>query len=211
MPASSVTAADVKQSVHLAVTTLSGALEADWSVKAGSLDWDCWETIEHLSDDLFAYAAQLGPEKPPQDTEVPFVWKANREGGPANAISADREAGPAGLLQVLEATGAMLWAMVLSTAPDVLAHHVFGRSDPEGFAAMGVLETLLHTHDVAVGLGLAWEPPADLCHRVLVRLFPDAPTDTAAWPTLLWVSGRGELPGRPPVESWRWYSAPRAP
>ncbi|GAA0671571.1 hypothetical protein GCM10010193_24800 [Kitasatospora atroaurantiaca] len=204
-----VTAADVELAVRLAVAALRGAVGADWSARAGSLDWDCWETVEHLSDDLFAYAAQLGPEKPPMDGEVPFRWVRERPGGPANVIFADRSAGPAGLLQVLEASGALLVAMVRTTPPEVRAHHGFGAADPEGFAAMGVVETLVHTHDLAGGLGLAWAPPADLCDRVLARLFPDAPTDTDRWPTLLWATGRGELPGRPRLTTWRWYGTPR--
>ena len=57
--------------------------------------------MEHLSDDLFAYAVQLGPRKPPTDTEVPYRWAAEREGGPANSIFADPAAGSAGLLQTL--------------------------------------------------------------------------------------------------------------
>ncbi|MER5581817.1 hypothetical protein ABT090_09200, partial [Streptomyces asoensis] len=28
-------------------------------------------------------------------------------------------------------------------------------------------------------------------------------------PTLLWATGRGELPGLPRRTSWRWYGAPR--
>jgi hypothetical protein len=74
---------------------------------------------------------------------------------------------------------------------------------------MGVVETLVHTHDVAEGLGVDWTPPADLCDRVLARLFPDAPTDTAPWPALLWATGRTELPHRPRRTEWRWYGAPR--
>ncbi|MCQ0005220.1 hypothetical protein [Actinomadura madurae] len=93
-------------------------------------------------------------------------------GGPANAIHADRDAGPAGLLQVLEACGGMLSAMVRTVAPDVRAHHVFGAADGEGFAAMGILETVVHTYDLADGLGLLWEPPADLCARVLGPAVP---------------------------------------
>jgi hypothetical protein len=42
------------------------------------------------------------------------------------------------------------------------AYHTFGLSDPEGFAAMGIVEALVHTHDLAERLGLAWNPPADL-------------------------------------------------
>ncbi len=53
--------------VQLAVTTLREAPTAAWSGKAGSLEWDCWETVEHLSDALFSYAVQLGPRTPPAD------------------------------------------------------------------------------------------------------------------------------------------------
>ncbi|MCX5263680.1 DinB family protein [Streptomyces sp. NBC_00199] len=204
-----VTADDVRDVVRAAVVVLRGAAEADWDVRAGSLEWSCWETVEHLADDLFAYAAQLGPEQPPSDREVPFVWSPRRPGGPANVVFADRAAGAAGLVQVLEASGALLTAMVRTAPPDVRSHHVFGASDPEGFAAMGVVETLVHLHDVAEGLGVRWEPDAGLCGRVLARLFPDAPTGTGPWPTLLWATGRGELPGRARLTRWRWHGAPR--
>jgi hypothetical protein len=86
---------------------------------------------------------------------------------------------------------------------------VYGVSDPEGFGAMGVVETLVHTHDVAAGFGLPWQPPAGLCARALHRLFPDAPRDAEPWPALLWSTGRGELPGRTRPETWRWYGEPR--
>jgi hypothetical protein len=207
---SPVTADDLDLAVQLAVAALREAPPAAWDGKAGSLEWDCWETVEHLSDDLFAYAAQLGPRTPPLDGEVPFVWESRRPGGPANAIHASREAGPAGLVQVLEASGALLVAMVRTTSPLTRAHHVFGISDPEGFAAMGVVETLVHTHDLAQGLELAWDPPADLCTRVLARLFPHAPRSTEPWPTLLWATGRAELPGHPRPATWRWDATPRA-
>ncbi|MFD6424664.1 hypothetical protein [Streptomyces sp. NPDC060198] len=205
-----VTPDDLDLAVRLAVDALREAPAGAWEGMAGSLEWTCWETVEHLSDDLFAYAVQLGPRKPPLAGEVPFLWESRRPGGPANAIHADREAGPAGLLQVLEASGALLAAMVRTKPPQTRAHHGFGVSDPEGFAAMGIVETLVHTHDLARGLGLAWTPPADLCARVLTRLFPDAPAATEPWPTLLWATGRAELPGRPRPTAWRWDGTPRA-
>ncbi|MYS92415.1 MULTISPECIES: maleylpyruvate isomerase N-terminal domain-containing protein [Streptomyces] len=207
---SSVTADDLDLAVQLAVAVLRKAPSAAWDRRAGSLEWDCWETVEHLSDDLFAYAVQLGPRTPPLAGEVPFVWESRRTGGPANAVHADRKAGPTGLLQVLEASGALLVAMVRTTSPEVRAYHVFGTSDAEGFAAMGIVETLVHTHDLAQGLGLAWDPPADLCSRVLARLFPDAPSSTDPWPTLLWATGRAELQERPRLTTWRWDGTPRA-
>ncbi|MEV8228163.1 VOC family protein [Streptomyces sp. NPDC079167] len=203
-----VTADDVTLAVRLAADALAGSPKDDWRVPAGSLTWDCWETVEHLSDDLFAYAVQLGPRKPPLESEVPYRWAPEREGGPWNAVFADPEAGTAGLLQTLEASGALLAAMVRTASPDLRSYHSYGVSDPEGFAAMGVVETLVHTHDVAAGLSLSWTPPRDLCDRVLARLFPDAPDDDDRWTVLLWSTGRADLPGRDRVTSWKWHGAP---
>jgi hypothetical protein len=204
-----VTPDDLDQAVQLAVVALREVPPEAWDGLAGSLEWDRWETAEHLSDDLFAYAAQLGPRRPPLTGSVPFGWERRHPGGPANAIHADRAAGPAGLLQVLEASGALLVAMARTTPPRVRAYHLFGMSDPEGFAAMGIVETLVHTYDLVAGLGVRWNPPAGLCSRVLARLFPDAPATTDPWLTLLWAAGRAELPGRPRLDTWRWYAEPR--
>ncbi|MEU0377168.1 VOC family protein [Streptomyces cyaneofuscatus] len=203
-----VTADDVTTAVRLAVDTLAGAPADRWDTSAGTLEWTCWETVEHLGDDLFAYAVQLGPRTPPLDREVPYRWTADRQGAPANSVFADRAAGPAGLLATLEASGALLAAMARTTPPEVRSYHVFGVSDPEGFAAMGVVETLVHTHDLAVGLGLDWAPPAALCDRVLARLFPDAPAGGDRWTVLLWATGRAELPDHPRRTEWRWDGRP---
>ncbi|QGZ53058.1 hypothetical protein GPZ77_21440 [Streptomyces sp. QHH-9511] len=205
-----ITADDLQHALRLSLATLraaaAGTTPADWERPAGALAWSCWETVEHLADDLFAYAAQTGLEAPPLDKEVPFLWERRRAGGPANVTYADPAAGTFGLLQVLEACGAMLAALVRTVPADRRSYHCFGVSDAEGFAAMGIVETLVHTHDVATGLGAAWTPPAGLCDRVLTRLFPDAPTDTDRWRTLLWATGRGELPGRERLTSWRWFA-----
>ncbi|MFG2623408.1 VOC family protein [Streptomyces sp. NPDC048473] len=203
-----VTADDVTTAVRLAVDTLRKSPADNWLVPAGTLEWNCWETAEHLSDDLFSYAAQLGPQQPPLDTYVPYRWSADHKGGPANAIFADRSAGPAGLLLTLEASGALLAAMVRTASPEVRSYHSYGVSDPEGFAAMGIVETLVHVHDLAASLDVPWTPPAALCDRVLARLFPDAPKDADRWAVLLWSTGRATLPGQPRVTSWKWHSAP---
>ncbi|MBZ4020038.1 hypothetical protein [Streptomyces purpurogeneiscleroticus] len=210
-PAGPVTAADVEEAVRLAVTTLRGAEGADWSVRAGSLEWDCWETAEHLADDFFGYAAQLGPARPPAGTHIPFAGTRQRPDGPLNVVFADRAAGPAGLLHVLEATGGLLAAVVRTAPPDKRAFHIFGTSDAEGFAAMGIVETLVHVHDIAEGLGLPFTPPAGLCDRTLARLFPDAPTAPDRWSVLLWCTGRTALPGHPRRTSWRWDGTLREP
>jgi hypothetical protein len=200
---------DVVRAVSLARDTLAPAAHLDWHVPAGSLEWSCWETVEHMSDDLFAYAAQLGPSEPSLTTHVPFGWQRRREGGPPLTVFVDPAEGPAGLLQVFETCGAMLAAMVSVVPLSRRSFHVYGVSDASGFAAMGVVEVLAHMHDVAAGLGLEWSPPADLCERALRRLFPTVPLDGEPWPTLRWATGRGELPGLPAQASWAWDGTPR--
>ncbi|MFI7131936.1 maleylpyruvate isomerase N-terminal domain-containing protein [Nonomuraea sp. NPDC050153] len=196
---------DVRRVVALAVEALRDADPEDWEAKAGTLEWTCWETLEHLADDLFTYAARFGLEKPPTTGLLPFRTSSGRSGGPANVIFVDRAGGPEGLMTILEACGGVL-ASVLRTAPSTtVSYHVFGPSDPAGFAAMAVVEVLVHTHDVAEGLNLEWSPPRELCERVLKRLFPHVTVDADAWETLLWATGRMALPDRPRLTEWRWY------
>lgn len=205
-----VTREDVEQAVTLALAAMRSADKPDWHARAGAPEWDCWETVEHMSDDLFAYAAQLGPKDPPLAEPVPFVCVPRRPGGPACAIYADPEAGPDGLMQVFEAAGALLAAMLAAAPEFPEPPRPFGVADPTCFAAaVGVAEVLLHTYDVAQGIKVEWAPPAGLCSRVLTRLFPDAPADSDPWETLLWATGRGEVAGRDPVTSWQWHIGPR--
>ncbi|WP_327066098.1 DinB family protein [Kitasatospora sp. NBC_01302] len=208
-----VTADDVDQAVRLALATLAGAVDADWSVPAGELEWDCWETLEHAADSLWAYAAQVVTRRVPLDRYLALRWHRERPGGPANAVWGRREEGPTALLELLEAGGALLASAVRTTDPQVRGHHSYGVADPEGFAAMGVVETLVHTEDVVRGLGLDWAPPGELCERVLARLFPEVPREGAVadqWTNLLWALGRVELPGRPRRVFEQWHSAPLA-
>ncbi|MEV6756632.1 hypothetical protein [Streptomyces sp. NPDC051214] len=203
---SAVDSEDVRRVVALAIDALRCADPQGWDAKAGTLEWTCWETLEHLADDLFTYAARYGLDKPPVSTTLPFRTSSDRSGGPANVIFVERASGPEGLLTVLEACGGLL-ASVLSTAPSTtVAYHVFGPTGPEGFAAMAVVETLVHTHDVTQGLNLQWSPPRELCERVLKKLFHHVVIDFDAWETLLWATGRTALPHRPRLTEWRWYS-----
>ena len=201
---------DVLRACSLARGTLATATHRDWHVPAGGLEWSCWETVEHMSDDLFVYAAQLGPAHPSTSTHVPFGWHRRREGGPLLTIFVDPAEKPSGLLQVFEACGSMLSAMINAVPPERRSFHPYGPSDASGFAAMGVVEVLVHTHDVATGLDLAWAPPADLCRGALSRLFPGAPSAGEPWPTLLWATGRADLPGLPAQVSWTWDGTPAA-
>ncbi|MFI5953323.1 maleylpyruvate isomerase N-terminal domain-containing protein [Cryptosporangium sp. NPDC051539] len=206
-----VTGDDVTAGVDLLRHSFADVPDNAWRVPAGDLSWTCWETVEHLIDDLFSYAIQVAASDPPRDDLVPFAYHAARDGGPMNTLFLQPSASTAGLLQSLEVCGVFLAGAVRDAPADRRAHHGYGLSDPEGFAAMGVVETLVHGEDLARGLGRSWRPPADLCARSLHRLFPDAPTDTDPWRTLLWATGRSPLPGYPDRGTkWRWEARPVA-
>ncbi|MFF7975321.1 GNAT family N-acetyltransferase [Streptomyces sp. NPDC007905] len=183
---------DVIEAVEGCVAALGPALDRDWKdVRAGGLDWSCHETAEHLTGAMFGYASRLVIGA--QD------WL------PAG-ITFDEDADAPGVLEVIRSAGALLAATVRTTPRQVRAVHPypFGSADREGFAAMGIAEVLLHTHDIAQGLQIAYEPSEELAESVLTWLFPHVQPGPAPWPTLLWATGRGELPGRAPVTEWRW-------
>ncbi|SNR83754.1 hypothetical protein SAMN06264365_10696 [Actinoplanes regularis] len=189
-----------------AVAALSTVQDEDWRVPAGDLSWSCWETVEHVADDLFSYAGQLAAEQPPADGYVPWGYRRARPDAPALTIFVDPESGTAGLLRVLEASGGLLAASVQVSPPQRRGFHPYGVSDAAGFAAMGIVEILIHLYDVAQTLKFPWSPEAGLCTRVLNRIFPDVPAGDDPWPALLWATGRVELPGRPRRTEWRWYA-----
>jgi RimJ/RimL family protein N-acetyltransferase len=183
----------VAEAVADAVAVLRKAADRDWgAVRAGRVEWNCLKTAEHIASDLIAYAGQLAGRA--QDRYVPFEIR----------LEDDSDAGDA--LQVIETAGTLFAATLRTTPREVRAFHPypFRSANREGFAAMGVAEVLLHTYDIAEGLGLAYEPPARLPEYVLTRIFPDVQPGPDAWRTLLWATGRGELPGRAPRTEWRW-------
>jgi hypothetical protein len=114
------------------------------------------------------------------------------------------EATPADLVRELGISAEVLARVVALAGPDDRAWHPWGRPDPAGIAAIGIAELVLHTDDVAAAAGLPWTPPAGPVAAVLARLFPDAPAGGDPWTALRWATGRGDLPGRPRVEHWRY-------
>jgi hypothetical protein len=74
---------------------------------------------------------------------------------------------------------------------------------------MGMDELLVHTADIATGLGAAFTPDEEPVRLVLDRLFPWWPRGEEPWPALLWANGRLDLPGRPSLgAAWVWHCAP---
>ncbi|WP_105975202.1 GNAT family N-acetyltransferase [Streptomyces geranii] len=190
---------EVTEAVAGLVALLRPALDRDWAkTGAGPLEWSCRRTAEHIASDLIAYAGQLAGQA--KSAYVPFLISIDgREGGLAPADNA-------GILDVLTTTGALLGAAVRTAPRNARGFHPypFRSANREGFAAMGIAEVLLHAYDIAQGLDLAYEPPAHLAEFVLTRIFPEVRPGPDPWQTLLWATGRADLPGRPRLTEWHW-------
>ncbi|MDX6366228.1 MAG: hypothetical protein QOK30_1304 [Nocardioidaceae bacterium] len=182
----SMNGGDVDQAVAEMVRVLTPHASRDWQVPAGSLEWNCWSAAAHVAHDLVAYAGQLAAQ--PVSAYLPID------------LVIHPDASPSDVLQVVIASGRLLGSALAAAGPDTRAWH-WGATDPGGFAALGVNETLMHTFDITQGLGISWLPPERLCAKVLARLFPEAPDGDPA-KVLLWCTGRAELEGRPHVTSW---------
>ncbi|MGO1318391.1 MAG: hypothetical protein ACTMIR_15370 [Cellulomonadaceae bacterium] len=169
---------------------------------AGSGAWSCWQTLEHVVDDLIAYALQLAA-RPPLGY-VPVVGTA----GSADVVRVDPESGTGGMTEALTAASELLATQVEAAPRDARAYHPLGLTDASGFAAMGTVGLLIHGYDVLTALTGTGTPfPEGTAARGLTRLFPDVSADGAAASPdalLLWATGRIELAGHPRRSRWQW-------
>jgi hypothetical protein len=170
----------------LADTALRSGLDRDWSRPAGTLDWSCSETLDHAIDCVFSYALFLGSRR--RDSYPPF--------GELHALESAR---PIDLIQGLHAVTTMLEGVIRVVAPDtravLLRWPTVVTGGPDDFAARGAHEMVLHVHDICSGLGVAFDPPRDLCERLLDHTngWPGQQTITPSgdgWADLLERSGR---------------------
>ncbi len=186
--------ADFPTAVEQLRDTLDAAVTADWTTRAGDLEWSVLATVDHLIDVFGWYAALVAS-------------------GAKSLLELDTKPGDttsnANRLDILVAVSCVLGDVLTLAPPTRRAWHTFGESDTSGFLAMAVDETLVHGYDIATGLNLAWRPDPRLAAHVLARLFPMVVPGDDPWETLLWASGRVDLPGRPRITKWRWEVAPR--
>ena len=122
--------ADVRAAADASVAALAGYTDLDWQqVPAAGLEWSCWQTALHMVDCLYFYAMQVVYANP--DTYL------------CTELALDDSASPTRLLDALSSHGELLHRIAQSADPGVRAHHNYGVSDAAGFAAMGVVETLI--------------------------------------------------------------------
>jgi hypothetical protein len=181
---------------------LAPALAANWSVKAGDLDWDCRRTLDHIADSLAFYAIHLATRATTRKMPPRNGAPTRRPGEPSDVPE---------LFDMVEGMAAVLADVAKAAPVGTRAFHPAGMGDPEGFVAMGCEEILIHTDDIAAGLGVPFAPPPDLAARVVRRLFPWAPADVEPWLALRWACGRTALPDRERLgPDWWVHCAPLA-
>jgi hypothetical protein len=187
---------DLLTAARVCRETLAPATNRDWRVRAGDLEWDCRRTLDHIVDALCIYIAYVasratGRLDPP------------RNGNPDAPLGS--------LLGLVEAAATVLADLTRAAPAGTRAFHPAGLADVSGWIGMGCEEILLHTDDIAQGLGLPFRPPHDLAARVLARLFPWGPGDGDPWASLRWAAGRAALPDRARLgPDWSWHCAPLA-
>ncbi|WP_436790532.1 maleylpyruvate isomerase N-terminal domain-containing protein [Yinghuangia sp. YIM S10712] len=177
------------------LSVLVDGAQRDWSRLAHGLDWTCRQTLDHIALGVVGYAGLLIAR--PQDRYITLF------------ASLDPQAPVPDCLDGLRIAASLLAATVRGTPDDVRAWHPWGHSDRSGFAAMGIIELAVHTYDITRALGLPWTPPDASCAAVVGRLFPDAPDGHSPSATLLWCTGRIELPGLPRRRVWQWNGSLR--
>jgi hypothetical protein len=188
---------DLVTSAAATCTAILGkGADQDWSRRAGELDWSCETTLDHLALGVVGYAGLLIAQ--PTDRYIALF------------ASIDQQVPIPVRLEGIQIASTLLAATVRDADAHVRAWHPWGHSDRGGFAAMGVTELVVHTHDITRTLGLEWNPPEKLCAPVVRRLFPDAPAGHDPARTLLWCTGRLALPGIGRRGQWRWDGSVRA-
>jgi uncharacterized protein (TIGR03083 family) len=171
-----ITPDSVRAAAAAVVAAVRPGGDADWSVRAGDLEWSVEETIAHMTGAPGKYALYLSSRS--------ARYIAMRVWPEADATRPER-------LQAIEDCAAAL-AGVAATAPaDAVGFHVSGMRTARQFLALACFELLVHAYDVTRGLDLAYAPPEELCRLVIEDCYPGQDIGgRPVWPLLVWLSGR---------------------
>jgi len=178
----------VVRAAELAAEALAPHDGADWSERAGELEWDVETTVAHMVGALAKSTLYLAS----RSTRFIAI-------NPAKF----RNATPTELVQSIVPVAQALAHTADASPPGSLAYHVSGMTDAEGYLAMGLGELLVHPWDACRGLGVDFHGADELAACVLARSYPWVEThpDEGAWQTLLWALGRISLADRPRLEA----------
>jgi hypothetical protein len=166
------TSADLIRLAEQVASLWASASDRDWSAQAGTVEWSCLRTADHAVDCVYAPAFFLASRRRDDYPDV------------GSDLTMGDGAEPARLAESLLIAARLLAGVVNDADPSVRA--VIFRfpevliAPPADFAPRGAIELILHAHDVCTGLGLGFEPDAELCRRLREHTRP-WPMWTVAW------------------------------
>lgn len=195
MPARELGPDNVLQAVSVCQGILRTALDCDWNRLAGTLEWTCRRTLDHMIDGAIFYSGQVANEAP---NRLPPIRVGNLDASIEDLI-------------ITVGTAAHILASALQSAPiEGRFFHPAGMADRSGYAAMSCVELLVHTSDISSGLGIEFMPPSQLCESAIQRLFPWIDDiGGGAFATLRWATGRISMESQNDVAAdWYWQCAP---
>lgn len=178
-----MTADELAAVVECSLDALGDVTALDWSTAAGTLEWSCRQTVDHLADCTLSFALQIAT-----GATSGFV--------PIEELRASPTATPMELVFLVGGVSRLLLAAVRASDPATTASDGVVELALGDWCARAAYELLLHTHDVLSGLERPFEPPAELCRSVLASdaLWMLARGRAAAvaspWQALLEGSGR---------------------
>ena len=105
---------DVRAAAAVCRDALSGLVDLDWSIRAGSLDWSCRRTLEHIPSAQLFYASHLAL---PANDRLPRA-----QGGEEQLTVAE-------LLLSLEVNAAILEHVLRAAPPSTRSFHPAGMAD----------------------------------------------------------------------------------
>jgi DinB superfamily len=166
---------ELVDTLNAAFSALGALADRDWKRIAGSLEWTCWQTIDHTIDCVHSFALQIGAQA--DSGFLPFA-----------PMHADAEATPSDLIDGLRGVSALLIAIARDTPPDRTASDGVVNLSVADWRARTAYEVALHTYDVVAGLGGSFSLSAELSASI---------TRNPA----LWMLDRGRAQGA--SGSWR--------
>jgi hypothetical protein len=149
-----VTPDELAELLQWVLGALDEAVEGDWSKPAGTLEWTCFQTIDHVIDCVFSYSMQVAARAP--SGFLPF-----------SELHALPSATPRDLISGLRAVGAMFLAVVRESPADTLASDGVVELDLWGWCSRAAYEIALHGHDVLSGLGSNAQLPVEICRSIV--------------------------------------------
>jgi hypothetical protein len=149
-----VTDDELVESLNAAFSALEKVVERDWARLADSLEWTCWQTIDHTIDCVHSFALQIGAQA--DSGFLPFA-----------PMHAEATATPSDLIEGLRGVSALLVAIARDSPQDQTASDGIVSLTIADWRARTAYEVALHTYDVVLGFGGSFSLSDELAASII--------------------------------------------